>query len=81
MDYKNRNIYTDQYLIEKVLGGNTGAFSTIIKNTERLVAQIVFKMISNNEDREDIAQEIYLKTFNKLGTFKFQSNYPHGSLK
>ena len=73
MDYKNENNFTDKYLIEKVLGGNTGAFSIIIKNTERLVAQIVFKMISNNEDREDIAQDIYLKAFNKLESFKFQS--------
>lgn len=73
MDFKNENGFTDKHLIEKVLGGNTGAFSTIIKNTERLVAQIVFKMIATNEDREDIAQDIYLKTFNKLGSFKFQS--------
>lgn len=73
MDYKSENNFTDKYLIEKVLGGNTGAFSIIIKNTERLVAQIVFKMISNNEDREDIAQDIYLKAFKKLESFKFQS--------
>lgn len=73
MDHKNENNYTDKYLIEKVLGGNTGAFSTIIKNTERLVAQIVFKMIANKEDRKDIAQDIYLKTFKKLESFKFQS--------
>lgn len=73
MHHKNENNFTDKYLVKKVLGGNTGAFSTIIKNTERLVAQIVFKMISNNEDREDIAQDIYLKTFKKLESFKFQS--------
>ncbi len=73
MDYKNENNLTDKYLIGKVLGGNTAAFSTIIKNTERLVAQIVFKMIPNNEDRKDIVQDIYLKTFQKLGSFKFQS--------
>jgi RNA polymerase sigma-70 factor (ECF subfamily) len=73
MDYKGENDFTDKYLIEQVLAGNTVAFSTIIKNTERLVAQIVFKMIPNNEDREDIAQDIYLKTFKKLESFRFQS--------
>lgn len=73
MDYKPENNLSDRYLIEKVLNGNTAAFSTIIKNTERLVAQIVFKMIPNIEDRKDIAQDIYLKTFHKLGSFKFQS--------
>lgn len=73
MNYRNGNNFTDKYLVQKVLGGDTAAFSTIIKNTERLVAQIVFKMISNREDREDIAQDIYLKTFKKLESFEFHS--------
>ena len=73
MGYKSENNFTDKYLIEKVLGGNTDSFSIIIKNTERLVAQIVFKMITNNEDRKDIVQDIYLKAFKKLESFKFQS--------
>jgi len=45
----------------------------IIKNTEGLVAQVVYKMIPNNEDRKDIAQDVYLKAFNHLGSFRFQS--------
>jgi RNA polymerase sigma-70 factor (ECF subfamily) len=49
---------TDKELIEKVLSGDTNAFAAIIKNTEVLVAQIVFKMVENKEDRKDMAQEI-----------------------
>jgi RNA polymerase sigma-70 factor (ECF subfamily) len=59
--------------VKQVLDGDTSAFGTIIKKTEGLVAQIVFKMINNSEDRKDIAQDIYLKTFKKLSSFKFQS--------
>lgn len=64
---------TDQLLVEKVLRGDTNAFKTIIKNTEGLVTQIIFKMISNDEDRKDIAQDVYLKAFQNLQHFKFQS--------
>ncbi len=67
------NNLADQHLVKKVLSGDTQAFAVIIKNTEKLVAQIVFKMISNAEERKDIAQDIYLKAFNKLSGFKFQS--------
>ena len=67
------NNLTDHSLVEKVLSGNTNTFSIIISNTERLVAQIVFKMIANDEDKKDIAQDIYLKTYQKLETFNFQS--------
>ncbi len=73
MTNKTDTNFTDQYLISKVLSGDTDAFGVIIKNTERLVAQIVFKMISNTEDRKDIAQDIYLKVFNKLAGFKYQA--------
>lgn len=70
---KNENNLAERPLVEKVLGGDTNAFRCIMKNTEGLVAQIVFKMIPNSEDRKDIAQDIYLKTFQKLGSFRFQS--------
>lgn len=67
------NSCPDRQLVERVLGGDNAAFGLIVKNTESLVAQIVFKMIDNTEDRKDLAQDIYLKVFHKLGSFKFES--------
>ena len=64
---------TDKELIEKVLSGDTNAFAAIIKNTEVLVAQIVFKMVENKEDRKDLAQDIYLKAYKNLPGFRFGS--------
>lgn len=63
----------DKHLVDRVLRGDTRAFGAIIKNTECLVAQIVFKLIPVAEDRKDMAQDIYLKAFHNLGGFKFQS--------
>jgi len=60
-------------LVNSVLRGEIHVFATIIKNTEGLVAQIVFKLITNAEDRKDIAQDIYLKAFKSLSGFKYQS--------
>jgi RNA polymerase sigma factor (sigma-70 family) len=64
---------TDRELVEKVLSGETNAFAAIIKNTEVLVAQIVFKMVENKEDRKDLAQDIYLKAYKNLPGFRFGS--------
>lgn len=66
---------TDRQLVEKVLTGDTSAFATIIKNTEALVAQIVFKMVDNIEDRKDLAQDIYLKAYKNLPGFRFGSKF------
>lgn len=64
---------TDQNLVERVLNGDHSAFGIIVKKTENLVAKIVFDTIANEGDRKDIAQDIYLKVFQKLSGFKFQS--------
>lgn len=73
MNHINEDNLADKHLVNRVLLGDTRAFGTIIKNTECLVAQIVFKMISLSEDRKDMAQDIYMKIFHNLPGFKFQS--------
>lgn len=65
--------YTDADLVKKILGGDRYAFHLLIKHTERLVAQLVFKMIPVAEDRKDIAQEVYLKAYSSLPRFRFES--------
>ncbi|CAL2080732.1 RNA polymerase sigma factor [Tenacibaculum sp. 190524A02b] len=63
----------DKHLIDLVLKGNNKAFKQIITNTQGLVIQIVYKMIDNSLDREDLIQEIYLKVYHKLSHFKYKS--------
>ena len=64
---------TDRNLVDRILRGETNAFGIIIKNTENLVAKIIFDMIATEGDRKDIAQDVYLKAYQKLPGFKFQS--------
>lgn len=63
----------DRHLVKQVLQGDRHAFTTIIKNTENLVAQIIFRMIDDAEDRRDLAQEVYLKAYKSLPHFRFGS--------
>lgn len=63
----------DRKLVKKVLEGNSNAFEAIVVNTKGLVVQIIYKMIKNQEDREDLAQEVYLKVYDKIESFKFNS--------
>lgn len=64
---------TDRHLVDRVLRGENNAFGTIIKNTENLVAKVIFDMVANDGDRKDLAQDVYLKVYQKLPGFKFQS--------
>ena len=63
----------DALLIAAVVRGDMGAFKKVIDKYERLVVSITFKMISQKEDVEDICQDVFLKVYEKLPAFRFQS--------
>lgn len=69
----NKDQHIDKKLVKEALEGNSKAFKTIITNTQGLVIQIIYKTIKSPEDREDLAQEVYLKVYDKLASFKFNS--------
>ena len=47
---------SQKLLVERILAGETEAFKTIIEDYGRLVNHIVYRMIQNEADREDICQ-------------------------
>lgn len=63
----------DRALVSQVLGGNMQAFRMLIKMNERLVLHMVGKLISNREEMEEVCQDVFLKVYQKLGEFNFQS--------
>lgn len=56
-----------------MLSGSREAFILLIRQYEVLVLHIVTPLIGINEDREDICQDVFLKVFEKLQNFQFQS--------
>ena len=73
MSHLPTSLVTDQQLVAQVLGGNTALFGQLVRRTEGLVTQLVFKMVRHPADRPDVAQEVYLKVFKNLAGFKFQA--------
>ncbi len=67
------NQSSDKTLVDKILNGNIQEFAVVVKNTEKLVAQIVRKMTANEDDQKDLVQDIYLKAYQNLSSFKYKS--------
>jgi RNA polymerase sigma-70 factor (ECF subfamily) len=59
----------DRKLIEKALKGEQKAFETLLNKYRNLVFSIMFKMIRNAQEAEDLTQEAFMKAFNSLATF------------
>lgn len=63
----------DATLIRRIQAGDRHAFRWLIKSHERLVYGVVWKIVRNQADAEDISQEVFLKVHKKLGTFHHES--------
>jgi RNA polymerase sigma factor (sigma-70 family) len=57
-------------LISQVQAGDRLAFNAFIKKYQRLVAAIVFRMVYNAADREELSQEVFLKIFANINEFQ-----------
>ncbi len=63
----------DKALVSQVLSGDRLAFRQLIKQNERLVAHMIARLVDHREDREELCQDVFLKVYEKLGEFTFQS--------
>ena len=70
---KESNHFSDETIVKSILNGNIQSFAIIIKNTEKLVTQIVKKMVADEDDQKDLVQDIYLKIYKNLSSFQFKS--------
>jgi RNA polymerase sigma factor (sigma-70 family) len=60
-------------LVAEVLNGNSAVFKLLIERHQKLVSHVVFRMVANISDREDICQEVFIKVYQNLGGFHFES--------
>lgn len=63
----------DQSLVRSILNGNTQAFSFLIKKYEKLVFHMIQKLISDDSSMEELAQDVFMKVYEKLPGFRFES--------
>ncbi len=64
---------SDREVINNILNGNKDAFRILMERYQKLVCYIVFKMIRNPQEQQDISQEVFLKIYRNLNRFKFNS--------
>jgi len=70
MDVSNSENFT---LIDRIIAGDHQAFMIFVERYQRLVSHIVYRMIENPAAREDLCQEIFIKAYKNLNSFKKRS--------
>ena len=57
-------------LIERAKAGDMAAFEEIMKHSEKRVMRMTWRMLGNEADARDAAQEVFLRVYKYLGRFK-----------
>lgn len=69
----NESMTDDATLVSLVRRGNAVAFRQLVQLHERLVFHMVHRIVNQPEDCEDICQEVFMRVFQKIHLFNFQS--------
>lgn len=62
-------------LIKKSIDGDLDAFQDLIRSHQKKVYNIAFRMMGNEEDAKDMAQEALVKSFRYIKNFRMDSSF------
>jgi RNA polymerase sigma-70 factor (ECF subfamily) len=62
-------LINDELLAAKALGGDLGAFEELVNRYKKSVFTIVYRIIGQYQEAEDITQEVFLIVYEKLYQF------------
>lgn len=66
---------SDSELVESIIGGKTDAFTELVKRYEKLVYNTAYFNTQNSEDAWDISQEVFLRVYNSMESFRGESAF------
>jgi len=64
----------DFKLVERYLAGDMTAFDELMLRYERQIYRVCYRFVENRDDARDLAQEVFIKVFEHLPTFRRQSS-------
>ncbi len=65
----------EELQIRKAQRGNLTAFEQLVQLYDAKIMQLIFNMINDAEDTKDLYQEVFIKAFQSIKTFRFESEF------
>jgi RNA polymerase sigma-70 factor (ECF subfamily) len=64
----------ERALVDACLQGRAGAFDLIVERHRRQVYQLCYRFVSNHEDASDLSQDVFIRAYRGLRSFRGQSS-------
>ena len=65
----------EREIIQKVLSGDTEAFEALVLEHQNKVYSLALRMVGNEEDARDLAQEAFIRAYTSLAGFRGDSKF------
>jgi RNA polymerase sigma-70 factor (ECF subfamily) len=65
----------DRTLVRATLDGNREAFDELVRRHQRQVYQLCYRFSGNHEDASDLAQDVFVRAYKGLRSFKGQAAF------
>jgi len=59
----------DAELVVQCQKGSPAAFEELVRNHQRMIHSLTFRMTGSSADAEDLAQEVFIRAYEQIGSF------------
>jgi RNA polymerase sigma-70 factor (ECF subfamily) len=79
-NFPSRPVYFEQAVddgaaVKRCLAGDSAAFETIVARYQQLLFTVALRMLGDEEDARDAAQNAFVKVFEKLATYDSKQRF------
>ncbi len=69
------NIESDEILIKKVRAGDCDAFNPLVEKYKLPLYKVLYRMVRNRDDTEDLVEEAFIKAYRSLAKFEIGRSF------
>ena len=62
-------------LVQRAQEGDAEAFERLVHQYDRRVLTLAYQLVGNTQDAEDVYQEAFMRAYDKIGKFRFESDF------
>jgi RNA polymerase sigma-70 factor (ECF subfamily) len=66
---------SDATCVRRVQRGDTDAFEILVRRHEKVIFNLVYRMLGDYDDAAETAQEVFLSAFRAIGQFRGDANF------
>lgn len=66
-------MFDEKEIVQRILKDDFRAFELLVKQYEKLVFFVIHRLVQDQQNKEDICQDVFIKVYQNLGKFQFQS--------